>query len=459
MIKKTMIVAFVAALGLLLCGTAWAKVSADEAARLGKDLTPFGAEMAGNAEGTIPAWDGGIKGVPEGIGYKGPGDFHPDPFKDDKVLFSIDAGNVDQYADKMTKGMVALVKKLSTLRLDVYQTRRAASAPQWIYDNTKKNATLCDMTEDGLGVIANGGYGGIPFPIPQSANEIVWNHNLRWRGPGLHGEYHGANGQSNGTVTRGEGGIVTEAYPWYDPNGSAETFTGVYWSIFVQYQYPARRNGEIAMLVDPLDLSNNPRRAWQYLPGQRRVRRAPSIAYDTPNPAASGLATYDDVFIFNGSLDRFDWKVIGKKEMYIPYNNYQYDLAPDVETLITAYHPNNDYMRWELHRVWIVEGTVAAGKRHMYAKRVLYMDEDTWGAVAQDAYDSKGNLWRASVSTMKNIYEIPAVVPRSYIQWDLTRDDYTAGLLVNGCKEHLRYDIVKDESYFTPENVRRVGRR
>jgi hypothetical protein len=189
------------------------------------------------------------------------------------------------------------------------------------------------------------------------------------------------------------------------------------------------------------------------------VRRAPSIAFDTPNPAASGIATYDDVFIFNGSLERYDWKIIGKKEMYIPYNNYKFDLAPDEETIVKAHHINNDYMRWELHRVWVVEANLAEGKRHMYSKRTMYLDEDTWSAVGQDAYDSKGNLWRVSISTMKNAYELPAVITRCYIQWDLTRDDYTAGLIVNGFKEELRVDFVKGNDYFTPENVRRMGRR
>ena len=171
--KITSIIALLVVLGLLVSSTTWAKVSADEAARLGKDLTPFGAERAGNAEGTIPAWDGGLTGIPEGITYPGGGAMYPDPFKDDKVLFSINAGNVDQYADKLPAYMVVLIKKYSSMRVDVYPTRRTQAAPQWVYDGIKRNATLCEMTEDGLGVIHNGGRNGVPFAIPQRAEISV----------------------------------------------------------------------------------------------------------------------------------------------------------------------------------------------------------------------------------------------------------------------------------------------
>ena len=116
---------------------------------------------------------------------------------------------------------------------------------------------------------------------------------------------------------------------------------------------------------EPMDQSKNARKAWQYLPGQRRVRRAPTISYDTPNPGATGLMTYDDVFMFNGSLDRYDWKLIGKKELYIPYNCYKPQLKVPLTEKCLGGHPDPEYWRWELHRVWVVEGTVKPGKRHV----------------------------------------------------------------------------------------------
>ena len=46
---------------------AFAKVPESELARLGQDLTPSGAEKAGNADGTIPAWTGGLTEAPAGF--------------------------------------------------------------------------------------------------------------------------------------------------------------------------------------------------------------------------------------------------------------------------------------------------------------------------------------------------------------------------------------------------------
>ena len=60
---------------------AMAKVSEADAAKLGTSLTPMGAEKAANADGSIPAWDGGItKPV---AGYE-KGMHHLNPFPNDQ---------------------------------------------------------------------------------------------------------------------------------------------------------------------------------------------------------------------------------------------------------------------------------------------------------------------------------------------------------------------------------------
>ena len=53
--------------GSLAAGSAFAAVSPEQAAELGKTLTPMGAEMAGNADGSIPAWDPTGGPVPAGF--------------------------------------------------------------------------------------------------------------------------------------------------------------------------------------------------------------------------------------------------------------------------------------------------------------------------------------------------------------------------------------------------------
>jgi hypothetical protein len=148
---------------------------------------------------------------------------------------------------------------------------------------------------------------------------------------------------------------------------------------------------------------------WQYLSGQRRVRRAPSINFDTPNSVASGVNFVDENYGGTGSPERFDWKLIGKKEMIIPYNNNQL-LANADEKVMGQRHVNPDYMRWELHRVWEVEATLKAGKRHAVPKRKYYYDEDNWGNAMIDGWDAEGTLWRTSLSTPFVAPDIPATV-------------------------------------------------
>lgn len=448
MLKIEKILALTALLAVAV-SPAWAKVSAEEAARLGKDLTVFGAEVAGNADGTIPAYTGGITGVPEGLTYEGPGSRHPDPYADDKVLYSITAANLAEHADKVTAGQQALLKKYpDTYRIDVYPSRRSHAAPQWVVDNTLANATRATLDDEG---VLSGAYGGIPFPITQDPEEMVWNHQFRWQGEGVKHVYNGYVVQEDGDLAKVTGGEVYESYPNYIKDGSLDTFNGEYWNIMVVYQRPERRKGEVLLVRDPVDQINSPRKAWQYLVGQRRVRRAPTVAYDTPNAGFSGLATYDDAFMFNGAMDRYDWKFVGKKEILIPYNCYKGDsYSKDPTVVFGPGHVNPDYVRWELHRVWVVEGTLKEDKRHIYGKRTFYLDEDSWNIALTDSYDGRGNLWRTNVGLLKNVYELPGVVQRLQVYYDLIKGQYA----VNNCQtEEDKISIFgnhKPERYYTP---------
>lgn len=452
------IFALLTILSLFMVSGVFAKVTSEEAAQLGKSLTPLGGEMAGNADGTIPAWDGGITGIPEGITFK-PGDFHPDPFTADKVLYKVTAQNMDQYKDKLTKLNKELLKKFpETYYLNIYQTRRTAAAPEWVYKRTKRNATVMEMTEDKLGVVNHGLTGGIPFPIPKSGEEAIYNHLLRWRGIGRSGDYKRANIFPNGTLSRSGGGKVSEKYTWNIEDLDSANWNGVYYNILVEYELPARRKGEFIILRDYINASEQSRMAWQYLPGQRRVRRAPTVGNDTPHPGSSGLETYDDTFTFLGQIDRFDWKIVGKKEIFIPYNCYQNDLVPEMD-LLTPNHPSPEVLRYELHRVWVVESTLKEGKRHVYGRRTFYLDEDTWVAVASDIYDIRGNFYRGHIAPMKNKYNLPACSQISEFAFDFTRSDYAVNANVNGLERNVRNDIFVEDSVFTPQNLRRIGRR
>jgi hypothetical protein len=399
-------------------GLALAGVSADEARQLGSTLTPIGAEKAANKDGSIPAYEGGLTKAP--AGFKAGDGLRPDPFTGEKPLFSIDASSMDKHADKLTEGAKALLKKYPTYRVDVYPTHRSVAFPKFVTDNTAKCAETAKTTNEGRSM--EGCHAGFPFPIPKTGFEAMWNHLVRFNGQAYQSRYRNLNVDASGRATLATEGNSVQDYPFWDSSkDSAET----YWRIKLVYTGPARRAGEGLLIVDPLDVGAKDRRAWSYLPGQRRVKVAPDLAHDTPNPGTAGSNTFDDVFIFNGSMDRFDFKLVGKKEMYVPYNAYKAVYEAKQDELLKPNHMNPDLVRWELHRVWVVEATLREGKRHIYSKRTFYLDEDSWAALASDQYDARGQLYRAGFAYMAPSYDLPAPYTDMFSHYDLVAGIYS----------------------------------
>ncbi len=456
MLKKHTLVSAAIALAFT-AGSAFAAVSSSEAAKLGTTLTPFGAEKAGNAAGTIPAWTGGITKAP--AEYKTPGQHHVDPFAGDKPLFTITKANMEQYKANLTPGQIAMFNAYPTdYQLPVYPTRRSGSAPQWVYDNTVKNATTAKLLDGGNGFAD--AYGGIPFPIPQNGVEAVWNHIARYRGTYIVRRASEVAVQRNGDYT-----LVTSQqeamFRFYDPKSNYSDLNNILFYYLSFTKSPARLAGGAVLVHETLDQVKEPRQAWGYNAGQRRVRRAPNLAYDTPIAAADGLRTADDTDMFNGSPDRYDWKLIGKKEIYIPYNNYKVS-APDVKyaDLLKVGHLNPAYTRYELHRVWVVEGTLKAGARHIYSKRVLFLDEDSWQAAEVDQYDGRGELWRVSLAYLKNFYELPTTWSALDVFHDLQARRYHVQNLDNEEPSTIDFSQpIPDDGYFKPAALRRRGTR
>jgi hypothetical protein len=395
-----------------------AAVSADEAKALGTTLTPIGAEKAANKDGTIPAYTGGMTTPP--AGFKAGDGIRPNPFAAEKPKFAIDAKNMAQHADKLTEGTKAMLQKYPSFRVDVYPTQRSVAFPKFVADNTVKNATKAKTTNDGRSM--EGAHAGFPFPIPKTGNEAMWNHLVRYNGAAYESKYRNLNVDANGRAALATEGNSVQEYPFWDnARASAET----YWRLKLTYTAPARRAGEALLLVDPLDIGTKDRRAWSYLPGQRRVKVAPDLSHDTPNPGTAGANTFDDIFIFNGSMERFDLKLVGKKEIYVPYNAYAAVYQSKQDELLKPNHLNPDLVRWELHRVWVVEATLKEGKRHVYSKRTFYLDEDSWAALASDAYDARGQLWRASFAYMAPSYDLPAPYTDMFSNHDLVSRVYS----------------------------------
>ena len=430
-----------------------APASAQTAADLGHSLTPMGAIKAGNADGTIPAWTGGLtQPLP---GYV-PGGTRPDPFGSEKPLFSITAQNVDRYAAKLAEGTVAMIKTLPGYHVDVYPTHRTFAAPQYIYDNAIENASRAHLSANGLDV--EGAKLSVPFPIPHNGNEAVWNHIIRWRGPQIVRTVANAITTPNGdyTLTKWHEQIM---FPYNIPGmDNPNKWDSLFWQ---EIQEPPRIAGQLTLVISHQDPFEQPREAWTYNPGERRVRRAPEINYDTPVQNTDGLEAVDDYDMYNGAIDRYDWKLVGRKEIYIPYNTYKFqDPAVKYTDIVKPQAVNPDLIRFELHRVWVIEGTLKAGFRHIYARRTFYADEDSWQIAISDRYDARGQLWRTALAFIQEAPEIPLLGADGYEFLDLIQHRY----LVQGMhsQERTAPTYVRTSlspADFTAEALRRAGRR
>lgn len=452
MIRQTILAAaFVASFGMSAHGLA--AVTAEEAAQLKTTLTPLGGEKAGNKEGTIPAWDGGYTKV--SAGFKS-GDSRPDPFAGEKPILQISAKNVVQHADKLSEGIQALLKKYpESFRLDVYPTHRTAAAPQWVYDNTFKNATRAKTANGGVSL--ENAHGGIPFPIPKDGAEVMWNHLLKWRGESIEIPFRIWVGTADGKRVMAVEAKDDHQFPYYAKDTTLDK-EGDFFLLRQIQTGPPFKAGEQILLRDPLNLGTKDRQAWQYLSGQRRVRRAPTIAFDTPDFVASGMNYFDEVFMFLGSLERYQWKLVGKKEIYVPYNNNRFVLAKTDEVL-SSHHLNPDKLRWELHRVWVVEATLAPGKRHVVPKKRFYVDEDSWSVLLVDGYDAEGKLWRAQHAVPFVAPDIPAVVSTTFTVFNLQAGTWLVNNLYND--QATPYKVVprRPETYFSPDALAGAGTR
>ncbi|KXU38510.1 hypothetical protein AXE65_01030 [Ventosimonas gracilis] len=447
----------IAAVVALVCAVqTQAAVSPQQAARLEQDLTPLGAERAGNASGSIPRWEGGITAPPQDYQEGG---YYLNPFPADQPLFTITAANVEQFKDYLSAGQLALFAAYpETFKMNIYPSRRSGSAPQWLYDNTAKNAVTAKLVNDGNGFVD--AYGGVPFPIPQSGVEVVWNHITRYRGTYLTAQTSSAVVQRNGRFALTTGQIEV-LFKYYQPNSSFAELNNLmfYYMIFVKS--PARLAGGAVLVHETIDQTKEPRNAWIYTSGQRRVRRAPNIAYDTPIIDSEGLRTADDTDMYNGAPDRYDWELVGKQEVYITYNNYQIGSGKlKYKDILQTGHINPDYVRYELHRVWVVEGRLKPGARHIYARRTFYLDEDSWQIAIADQYDSRGELWRVSIAHLTNLYNLPTTWSSLEVYHDLQSRRYLALNLTDEEPKVISFTqkIPSDSNFTSAALIRRGGR-
>lgn len=452
--RKPFQYSILALLGLALLGvSAEGALSSDELARLGQDLTPLGGEKAGNADGTIPAWTGGLTEPPAGYTV---GEHWVDPFASDAIVATITKANMAQFQSRLSEGHRAMLEAYDSFEMNVYPTRRSASAPQRIYDATKTAAATAELDEGGNGVL--NAIGGIPFPIPKSGVEVIWNHLLRFRAETASRRVAQAAPTRSGSYTLVEFDEET-MFRYHLPGMTTEKLNNQLLFFKQAVTSPARLAGGILLVHESLNQIQKPRDAWLYNPGQRRVRRAPQVAYDNPGTAADNMRTSDQLDMFNGAPDRYDWKLVGKREVYVPYNAYRLqDPKNKYKDILTPLHVNPDMLRYELHRVWVVDATLKPGERHIYKRRTFYVDEDSWQILLVDQYDNRDQLWRVSEGHAMNHYNVPTIWTAAEVHTDLQAGRYLVMGLFNESTVH-DFGLERTEADFTPDALRRAGVR
>jgi len=434
---------------LLQVPSAYAAVSAEQAASLGSSLTPLGAERAADSSGRIPAWTGGMAtenlGRPNQAGWV-------EPFADETPLFTIGSADLATYAAFLPEGQQALLRKFPDYRLEIFPTHRTAAAPQSVYDATLRNATHTHAVGSGIGHGITDAAPGIPFPIPQNGTEIIWNHLLAYWGPARADRLSTYFMAADGTLDLTHRYRETVDFPYYDPARAPDAPLDFFFKRREISEAPATLAGRGYIQWQPLDLSRNDPQIWQAVPGQHRVRRSPALAYDTPTPDGAGIVSFDDYYVFSGAPDRYQFTLLGKRPMFVPYNNNRF-ATREIGAVAGPHHLTPDALRYELHRVWVVDATLLPGQHHLAPHRRFYIDEDSWFAVYCDAWDEDGKLWKFSQGTMFDIPQLPAVVLGSVTTYDIENGGYVLSFAFNGEAGGYHPTGIHPAATFAPESL------
>jgi hypothetical protein len=432
----------------LLALVTWHPSAATEEAK----YTRFGAEAGGNATGDIPAFEG-AKGLKCPENYQ-KGEYLPNPYSGEKVLFRIDRTNVDKYAERLSPAQVERLRKHDKYYMNVYPSHRNFENPEMYLAATEKNRETCKLDEKN---VLHGFNGGLPFPAPKNGLEAIWNIKKPWAGDDLITDDCRRVVDRTGQIRKSRWTTKIMAFDETRMTARIPNPDGLTMKILSFYSYPADREGEASLSFSYID-DNKESDVWSYIPTLRRVRRAPTLVGGTQ---LDGESTVDEIgFDFRDNINEWNWKLLGKKEMYVPANNYEvWKLnAKDSDECWPA-DLNPERIRYELRRVWAVEGTLAKGENHPYSKRVSYYDEDFYQPVVAERYDKRGNLWRMAEYLQCYNYCSKQRYVIGYIYVNLESGRYE---VFGGCRDETTRtnatDIGLQEEEFTVQALRKLGR-
>lgn len=433
-----------------------------DAEKLGNELTPVGAERGGNKDGSIPAWQGTEAPTP-GWAY---GKSRAEHWKHraEKPLYTIDATNVDKYADKLSPGQIQLIKQAKGYRMNVYPTHRTCGNPDFVIENTRKNVTGAKLAGDGWS-LKEASVPGIPFAIPKTGTEVMWNVKMKYAGIGFEWPtlYTSLSPRQGGSEWIDAGSTQTYYFPW-GKKGSAQLsqLPQVEYFTYFAYKSPTALAGQALAITNYLDKSNE---VFYYFPGQRRVRRMPTYAYDAPQIGFENQYTMDEPRMFNGTIDRFDWKLVGKKELIVGYNSFgMYDPSVKLHDVVKQEGVASANRRYEQHRVWVVEATVKKGVRHVAPKRTFYVDEDSWAIVVADDHDAQGKLWKVREGYVIPVFETGSCDNPAFVQYNLVDNRHVFDQSSLGAGKDMRWfvestDAKFKENFYTSDNLRAISER
>ena len=388
--------------------------------------TRIGAERAGNASGSLPPWTGGLTDTAglERIDGRRP----TNPFADEQPKYVIDQNNYTEYSGLLSAGHQEMLRRYNDYKMQVYPSHRTVAYSDAIEAATEANASRAKLLEsDSL----TGARLGFPFPDPATGAEVMWNHRVRPRGKTQEIFSDEAVVEPDGDYDirpRTENSLYIYGNQDYAESVDDNNML-LYYVTFVNNVPVVGR--AIAVVHETADQTRDRRRIWVGA-GLGRMRRIPPVGFDFPRPGSDGIAYVDQIDMYNGSFNRYVWRLRGRREMLVPYNSYDIN-SPELsyETLLQPGHLNQDYARYERHRVWVVEATERAPARHKLGKRVFYVDEDSWAIVMVDVYDRAGNLLQLQEGHIYYDWQPQVTMTAPIVHYDFQRNAYYINRMLN----------------------------
>ncbi len=380
-------------------------------------------------------------------------DSYPDPFSLDQIIMTIDAENYISFKETLlTPGQIKMFETYpKTFKMNIYPSRRSCAVPPEVLELTKENALLID---DGEGV--EGVVGSIPFPSPSKALHHVWNHILRYRGVEIYGASPFYIINPDGTQTYGAGEAIAKNF--WNPYVTNEE-AGLQGMLMTKVTNPPRLADASTLVIESLNAFKTPRKAWVYNPGTRRVRRAPDISYDYMPSAAQGLTTVDQVDGFNGAKDRYNWLDLGEQLRLMPYNAYKFH-ETKIEEVLTPYHVNQDFLRYELVKVNVIEAKLKDDKRHIIPKRIMYFDTDSHNMLSEETFDNRNTIMAYREFPIINFYDQPMCLSIHSATYDFATKRYQLQSVRSTDIPKVQWKLNEphDINMFTPEGLKRFAR-